>query len=456
VFASLAFVIVGGAVLGFLYWSMLSVIDVQIDGALQREYADMNAAYQRGGYERLRRTVIDRASPHDDALRIYLLIAPGGQRSGNLKEWPARAPAPGEAADIVVNHAVGTARVHTLAFGDGSRLLVGRGLSEQRNLRNIVEESLLSVLAANLVLGTGAGLMLARYARRRLSEINAIAQDVLEGKDTAQLAVGDGGDEYDLLARNINSMLGRIQRLVAQVRGVTENIAHDLRTPLNRLRGRLEVALMAPRSSDEYCGELQRAIADADAIVERFNGLLKIARIKAGALSLPKERVNLREVVEELVDLYQVFAEDSGVEVEARFPGESAPARPDSLTGPGVTTGADMEIVGDAHLISQAAANLLDNAIKYSARGGKVTIAVTRDDQGVRLVIADHGPGIPPEKRASTLDRFVRLDAAQNKHGFGLGLNFVSAVAEWHGARLELADNEPGLRASLVFRTGLA
>ncbi|MGO9171553.1 MAG: ATP-binding protein [Rhodomicrobium sp.] len=439
VFASLAFIAVGGAVLGFLYWSMLSVIDGQIDGALAREYSDMTAAYEKGGYERLRQTVADRASPHQDTARIYMLIGPDGAHTGNLAQWPADAPNPAATADIGLLHAAKTARVRSLAFADGSRLLVGRALSERNNFQAIVEESLLSVLAANLLLGAAAGTMLALYARRRLGQINATAQVVLEGDLSGRIAVGEGGDEYDQLAQNINAMLDRIQRLVATVRGVTENIAHDLRTPLNRLRGRLEVALMSPRSPEEYQGVLKRAIAESETIVGTFNGILKIARIKAGALSLPHAPVDLAEVVEELVDLYQAFAEESGVAVETHLPlAGNQPAR-------------GLFVLGDAHLISQAAANLLDNAIKYSPPGGKVIITAAQNARGTSLAVADNGPGIPEGKRTAMLDRFVRLDSETGKQGFGLGLSFAAAVAEWHGARLELADNRPGVRATLLF-----
>ena len=241
------------------------------------------------------------------------------------------------------------------------------GRSSERNLfQNIVAESLFSVLAANLLLGAAAGTMFALYARRRLGQINATTQEVLKGNLSGRIAVGEGGDEYDQIAQNINAMLDRIQRLIATVRGVTENIAHDLRTPLNRLRSRLEVALMSPRSEEEYRAVLKRAIAESETIVETFNGILKIARIKAGALALPRAPVDLAEVVEELVDLYQVFAEESGVSVEAKIP--SARVRQGGVV-----------VLGDAHLISQAAANLLDNAIKYSPKGGKVVIAAAQN-----------------------------------------------------------------------------
>ncbi len=432
VLACFAFIVLGGAVLGFLYLRMLSLIDAQIDGALQRECSGMTAAYEKGGYERLRQTIADRASPSPDALRIYLLVGPGEVITGNLAHWPASAPKPGAAADVEVPNAAKSARVRTLNFPGGVRLLMGRTLSERNLFQEIVAESLFSVLAADLLLGAAAGTLLALYARRRLGQINATAHEVLEGNLSERIEVGEGGDEYDQIAQNINAMLDRIQRLIATVRGVTENIAHDLRTPLNRLRGRLEVALMSPRSEEEYRAVLRRAIAETETIVETFNGILKIARIKAGALALPRAPVDLAEVVEELVDLYQVFAEESDVTVESKLQ-------------------AGAVVLGDAHLISQAVANLLDNAIKYSPKGGKVVIEAAQSAGRVSLTIADDGPGIPVDKRTAILDRFARLDSAAGKQGFGLGLSFVAAVAEWHGARLELSDNKPGLRATLEF-----
>lgn len=432
-FACLAFVGVGGATVGFLYWSVLFHIDRQTGGALQRECADMTAAYERGGYELLRQTVADRASQHEDALRIYVLQGSGGTLTGNLAQWPADAPKPGKTANIELPGARAPARVRTLDFADGARLLVGRVLSERNNFRTVAGESLIGVLAATLMLGVAAGTLLSLYARRRLGQINATAQEVLEGNLSVRIAVGEGGDEYDHLAQNINAMLDRIQGLVATVRGVTENIAHDLRTPLNRLRSRLEVALLSPRSPAEYQTVLKRAIAESETIVDVFNAILKIARIKAGALEIHCNTVDLREVVEELLDLYQAFAEESAVTLEA------------------CSSGKGVLVLGDAHLISQAAANLIDNAIKYAPPGGKVTIAALQSPSGASLTIADNGPGIPEDKRAAILDRFVRLDTTADKPGFGLGLSFAAAVAEWHGARLELSSNEPGLQATLFF-----
>jgi signal transduction histidine kinase len=438
VFATLAFIAIGGAVIVFLYCSMLLTIDGQIDGTVSRESDDLSAAYERGGYDVLRQIVAYRAQAQQDAQRVYLLQGPDGTVTGNLERWPAEAPEPGRNKDVAIFHSAKYARVRTFVF-PGARLLVGRALSERVNFRKIAGESLLFVLTANLLLGAAAGILLARYAGRRLGLINAAAQEVLEGNLSGRVAVGTGGDEYDHLAQTINAMLDRIQRLMATVRGVTENIAHDLRTPLNRLHGRLETALISPHTPEEYRDVLKRASADSETIVGTFNAILKIARIQTGAFALSQAPVDLVKAVEDLVELYQAFAEENGVSLEVRLPADR------NRAARGVF------VLGDLHLISQAAANLLDNAIKYSPPGSKAVIAITQNADGASLTVTDNGPGIPATKRTAILDRFVRLDATAGKEGFGLGLSFVSAVAEWHGARLELTDNMPGLRAALFF-----
>lgn len=432
VLAGSVFFLAGTLVLLALYLTMLGVIDRQIDGALRRESLDLTAAYGDAGFAGLRRTILDRMSPHEGSVRLYRLEGPGGDAVGNLAGWPERAPEPGATTDLSLADG-GMARVQVLWFPD-SRLAVGRGLAERREFQALFRESLVGAMAINLLLGIAAGLLTARTALRRLAVINQTTQAVLQGDLSTRVPVS-GSDEYDQLGRSINAMLDRLQRLVGTVRGITENIAHDLRTPLNRLRSRLELALLTPRPAAEYEQAIQRAIGEADAIVATFNAMLKIARIEAGAVSPPHEPVEMSELVEELGDLYQAFAEENGVDLQVDIE-------------PGLT------VRGDGHLISQAAANLLDNALKYTPRGGRVGLSLRREPAGIRLSVADSGPGIPADQRAGVVDRFVRLDASRHKPGSGLGLSLVAAVAEWHGASLTLADNLPGLRASLLFPPG--
>ena len=228
---------------------------------------------------------------------------------------------------------------------------------------------------------------------------------MLKGNLSGWIAVGEGGDEYDQIAQNINAMLDRIQRLIATVRGVTENIAHDLRTPLNRLRSRLEVALMSPRSEEEYRAVLKRAISESETIVETFNGILKIARIKAGALLRYRARPSIS----------RSWWRSSPISIRL------SPRRAASLLKqkyPRLAFSKEASFVlSDARLISQAAANLLDNAIKYSPKGGKVVIAAAQTADGVSLTITDSGPGIRADKRTAILDRFVRLDLSRRQTG---------------------------------------
>jgi signal transduction histidine kinase len=435
VFASLAFLAAGGIMLAFLYFSMISIIDGRVDAALSRDCTDLQAAFTRGGYELLREFVAYRASPDPEAARLYLLQGPDGTLAGNVGNWPADAPEPRRTGDVYFPHASGMARVRTMEFPGGIRLLAGRMLSQRSNFQSLVRESLFAVLALNLLLGIMGGTVLARYAKHRLGQINAAAQEVLAGDLSFRVTERPTGDEYDLLAHNFNTMLERVERQVDTVRTVTENIAHDLRMPLNRLRGKLEVALMSTRSPEEYRTVLGRAVADHEKIASTFNGILKIARIRAGALSLPSESIDVADMIAELLDLYEVFAEENSVSLESKITAPSG----------------RIALQGDGHLVTQAVANLLDNAIKFSPPGAKVIVSAAIGREGVSVTVADRGFGIPAEKRAAIFDRFVRSEEHGGKQGFGLGLNFVAAVVERHGARLELDDNMPGLRATLFF-----
>jgi signal transduction histidine kinase len=436
-FATLAFVAVGGTVIGLIYWTMLSSLDSEIDGAVSRDCAEMAFIYDHEGYAGLRTLVAARSSRQPDARRLYLLKGPGGELSGNLRQWPGTALAAGVFTDVTVNHPAIAARVRAVKLGEDTELLVGHSLADRSSLQTLATRSLLLACAVYLLLGAGSGVLIMRYARRRLEAINAAAHKVFDGDLSARVKTRDGGDEYDHLAKNFNAMLDRIQRLVVTVRGVTENIAHDLRAPLNRMRSRLELALMSARTPEEYRAVLDRAISETENIVETFNGMLKMARMTSGSLAVPQDRVDLTEVAAELLDLYYVFAEENNILLDLELPASGGTA--------------PMQVFGDGHLISQAAANLLDNAIKYSTAGGRVSIEVTKNAGRVSFTIADEGPGIPENKRTEILERFVRLEGAASKPGFGLGLSFVMAVAEWHKAQLTLSSNNPGLRATLTF-----
>jgi len=252
------------------------------------------------------------------------------------------------------------------------------------------------------------------------------------GDLSRRIPLTKAGDELDALAQDLNHMLDRNERLMRGMRDVTDSIAHDLRTPLNRLRSRLE-SLMTRLDPESMEGsEIEAAVGDTDRLIATFNALLLIAEAEAGAVREAVERVDPPHIIESVAELYEPLAEEKNVAL-AIAPGRTASIR------------------GNVRLISQALANLVDNAIKYTPSGGSITIAAEDRPAGVALSVADTGPGIPEAERGHVLERFVRLEESRNSPGTGLGLSLVAAVARMHEAKLELSDNRPGLRATLIF-----
>ncbi len=283
-----------------------------------------------------------------------------------------------------------------------------------------------------LFLGVVGGGLISRNLVARLDSINRTSREIVAGNLSRRIPITRAGDELDALAQDLNHMLDRNERLMRGMRDVTDSIAHDLRTPLTRLRNRLEGLQLQLDPDSEQSQEIDAAVGDTDRLIQTFNALLLIAEAEAGAVREASERVDPPHVIEGVAELYEPLAEEKGLVLEIA-PGRTASIR------------------GNVRLISQALANLVDNAIKYTPEGGRIRIAAEDRPQGVALSVADSGPGIPPAERARVLERFVRLEESRNSPGTGLGLSLVAAVARMHEARLELADNGPGLKATLIF-----
>lgn len=433
------------AVLGFVYWSTTGYIARQTDAALVEEVEELRDLYLRRGAAELTRLVDMRS--RDRRSGLYLLIAGHSIRlAGNLDVWPLTAEAespwidfryerrpppdfPGSGRDV--EPGLKPARALSVQLPGGLRLLVGRDVAEQQAVVANLQDALFWSIGLTLALGLGGGLLVSRNALRRVDAITEATRDIVAGDLSRRLPVGRGGDELDRLSASLNDMFDQIERLMHGMREVSDNVAHDLRTPLNRLRTRLEMTLMEPPSLDRYRDTLIETVEEADRIVATFNSILAIARMESGATSARFEQVDLGALVRDVAELYQPVAEERQL----------------ALThdeGDGVV------VQGDPSLLFQALGNLVDNAIKYAPDGGHVTLAAERMSDGrARLVVSDDGPGIPEEERARVLERFVRLDQSRRAPGTGLGLSLVRAVAQLHGAELVLDDARPGLRVEL-------
>ena len=430
------FALSGLALVGFIYWTTIRVIDSQADATIDAEIVGLVEQYQVAGLEGLVRSIRARVEGIRSQGGIYLLTSPNHQPLiGNLRDWPDVNPDRNGWLEFPIKdvsqprgvQSIARARAFELA-GD-FHLLVGRDLTERRQFQHIILLSLGGGLGAVLLLGSIGGVVSGRYLLRRLDAINATSAEILAGSLDRRVPVGRRGDEFDRLATNLNQMLDRIEHLMIGLREVTDSVAHDLRSPLTRLRGQLELALLDEPKGGQRAAVLEQAIGEVDGLLATFTALLSIAQAEAGAARASFQWLDLGEIAHDVAELYQPLAEEKGIVFAEHFAeGQS--------------------VRGDRHLLSQALANLLDNAIKYTPSGGRIQMAVT---QGRKAIVADTGPGIPPDGMEKVLGRFVRLEQSRSTPGSGLGLSLVAAVATLHQAKLTLEDNGPGLRVTLEF-----
>jgi signal transduction histidine kinase len=326
------------------------------------------------------------------------------------------------------------ALVRVFQLSGGFRLLVGRDLEERDRLYDVVIAAARWSAALVIVLGLLGGFFVARRVLKRIDAMTETTQKIMAGDLSGRLPIAGTGDELDRLAENLNVMLERIEALMRGFREVSDNIAHDLKTPLTRLRNRAEEALRGGKGEPDYRRALETTIEESDSLIRTFNALLMIARAESGQAAEVAE-FDAAEIARDVGELYEPLAEEKGLalRVDAAVP---APVR------------------GNRELVSQALANLVDNAIKYVGAGKRVSseIVLRSVSEGDRilLVVEDQGPGIPEADRGRVVERFVRLEQSRSEPGSGLGLSLASAVARLHGGELKLEDNRPGLRAVLV------
>lgn len=402
----------------------------EIDNAVDAELAEVQSEAGGHGTDELRALVGGLAARSPGI--SYLLQTPNRQvLAGNMEQldpqlgvralsWPHRAG----------GGIRGGVRGRGVLLPDGNYLFIGLSSFELNEMQEAIARAFLAGLAVTIGLAAAGGLLTSVSVLRRVEEISRTSREIMAGDLARRIDLRGTGDEFDHLATSLNAMLDRIQHLMSGLQQVSSDIAHDLRTPLTRLRHRLELAYRREATLDGLRIALDASIRDADAILETFGALLRIAQIEAGIRKSGFTQVDLTNLLEDLVEAYQLVAEERQQSLISQFP-------------------QNLIVFGDRELLVQLFVNLIENAIRHCPSGTTISVEAAATDHDIEAVVVDNGPGIPAAERKNVLARFARLDTSRTTPGSGLGLSLVSAIATLHDATFELVDNAPGLRCIL-------
>jgi signal transduction histidine kinase len=454
------FAVFAAFLIGYFSWQTSRLITQQITETIDAEINGLSEVYNQGGIRRLL-LLVDARSRRPGS-NLYLVTTPAGEGlAGNVgtlepgvlerTDLTATAYRRLDEAEDAAHHAY----VRVVRLAGGFRLLVGRDLEERERLHDIIFAATRWSIAVVVVLGLLGGFFVTRRVLKRVDAMSGTTRTIMEGDLGGRLPIAGTGDELDRLAGSLNAMLERIEALMHGLKEVSDNIAHDLKTPLTRLRNRTEEALRTAKNESDYRAALENVLEESDGLIRTFNALLMIARAESGEPGEGMSEFDAADIVHDVAELYEPLADERGITLKV-----------DAL-GPA-------PVKGNRELISQALANLMDNAIKYAApryaapalapvsgeagaepantaeHQATIVISVRTEAQHVRLTVADSGPGIPAADRGRVLERFVRLEQSRSQPGAGLGLSLAAAVARLHRGELTLADNAPGLRAILT------
>jgi signal transduction histidine kinase len=445
------FALFAAFLLGYFALNTRRLITEQITDTVNAEITGLSEQYRLGGIRRLVIVVDNRARRPGSSLYLVTTFA-GEALAGNVTALaPGILDNPGWTETVyhrideaeTGDHPGHEALVRVFQLPGGFRLLVGRDLEERERLYHIVLAAGRWSVAIVIVLGLAGGLFVTRRVLRRIDAMTETTRTIMAGDLGERLPVAGTGDELDRLAENLNAMLERIEALMYGLKEVSDNIAHDLKTPLTRLRNRSEEALRTATSEVEYRAALEATIEESEGLIRTFNALLMIARAESGQARDDMSEFDAAEIAHDVGELYEPLAEEKGIALK-------------------VEADAPTKVKGNRELVSQALANLVDNAIKYTeprdlvTNGAMPEIVVRALSEGDRilLTVADHGPGIPDADRGRVVERFVRLEQSRSQSGSGLGLSLAAAVARLHGGELTLADNQPGLKSVIALPRG--
>jgi signal transduction histidine kinase len=439
----LIFILFAVSLLGYFALNTRRLITEQITRTVNTEIGRLREQYNEAGIRGLV-LVLDLRSRRPGS-SLYLVTTPTGEGlAGNVGSLePGVLDHPGwletsyrriEAPDGVEHRAL----VQVVELPGGFRLLVGRDLEERERIYGIISNAGRWSFALVVVLGLAGGFFVSRRVLKRIDAMTDTANTIMAGDLGGRLPIAGTGDELDRLAGNVNAMLERIEALMRGLKEVTDNIAHDLKTPLTRMRNRCEQALRGEQGRD-YRAALESTIAESDDLIRTFDALLMIARAESGQARGNMDEFDAAEIARDVGELYEPLAEQKGLVLKIDAPAPAA-------------------VRGNRELVSQALANLVDNAIKYAGpnaskingAAAEILVKAGADGERITLSVADRGPGIPEADRGRVVERFVRLEQSRSEPGSGLGLSLASAVARLHGGELRLEDNRPGLRSIIA------
>ena len=424
----------------FFYLFTASYMTQQMDNTIEAEIQGLAERYDRDGLEGLTRLIAERVNrSQGTGNSLYLLTTYTLEPLvGNLDRWPLEASIDNEKwleFSLEVNEQTNEthlARARIFRLPGRYGLLVGRDIHQLTQAKLRIVQALTWGLAIMVLLAFAGGLVLSRRTVRNIERINQTARSIMSGNLSRRVEITNRNDDFDQLAANLNQMLDRIQTLMEDIRRVSDNIAHDLRTPLTRLRQHMEEARRQVDSESISAISLESSIREADSLLTTFNALLRIARIEAGQVTTDFAVLDYRTLVEDVVEFYEPLAEEKN-----QF-----------LT---VDAGNTIKTMGDRDLLFQALANVIENAIKYTQENGHISVILSQLDNDAVITIADNGPGIPAEERERVFRRFYRLDRSRSTTGNGLGLSMVAAVVTMHQGQIRLMDNDPGLKTVMQF-----
>jgi signal transduction histidine kinase len=415
------------------YFGTIGVLDRSVDRKLALLSERLAALYEQGGSSRTTAEIAHLLTDRTDSdTEIFLLVDADGRRvAGNLSSWPDLGSPVGRLLhrDVTREGRRVPARMLIRDLAGGARLFVGRDMEEGKSIRTLVLRSLAYGGGVAILLVAAGAWLFRRQLEARIGQIRRTAGEIEAGDLSRRIPVSSE-DEFGLLSRDINRMLDRIEHLMEGVRHVSNAIAHDLRTPLARIRNKLDGALRQQQGVAGYESAAQGAIDDIDDLTRVFDKLLQIAAAESGMRPENFDDIDLHQIGADIVEMYEATADEQGVLLVQMY-GDSVPAR------------------GDRNLLGSALASLVDNAIKYAGQGATVEVSAGSDEQGSWLAVRDNGPGVPAEELPKLTQRFYRLDKSRHLPGNGLGLSIVAAIAALHGGSLEIEDAGPGLRLRL-------